>query len=759
MSVFNYSVLSDYEFELLCRDVMSRHLDVSLRITSKGKDKGVDITDDAANNNIVIQVKHYAISSISTLISSIKKEKNKVERIKPKEYYVCCSRDLTNSKITEIYNCFKPYMSSANNVLTESFFDRFLSEKSNMDILRKHTKLWLCSSNILELINNRDMFIDCDYLLADIDQEAKTFVQTSYYQKCRESIEKYPVLFILGAPGVGKTITTKMLALEYSKNDYKIRYLASNSISDLKEALSEDDNEKELVIMDDCLGQTYFKIGETQGKEIVSLLSYISRHQNKKIILNSRVTIYNEAMDSFQEFKDFMGRHSNTIHYINIESLTPVEKGMILYNKLYFNETYDKYRDEILNNRSYRKIVLHGNFTPRIAEYITNPNTSIQSGQFVDFALECLDNPQEIWKNEFERRLQHVDRLFLVTLFSLTEHDEDEKTVKRAFESRISRDPQIDNTIAQFYTVVNRLNHSMIKVIDKHGTRHIGVINPSVNDFLRAYIQENSNERNGIIESATEYTQFFRINDSSISERITNGTIDSIHFRDDKSKLQTILYYICRNKLVVDDYRVTFCIILSYLHKLTDITCVSNEELLCMCLSDDINNIYATRGMLTEKSLGDYLDGLSVEEWEHLLICIDKHHVEYLYDEYANLFIDALNSFFDYYGDAVYKDNYYRSIDPWDVLDDWPDLDYILKNIDVNWEYEIAIRSALEDDVERIINLLPDTIKKGFEYDPQDLLIDLDGLEEYLIEAKNKEEMAERLPKVHDDNQLDIIFH
>ena len=58
MSSFNYTVLNDYEFELLCRDVMSRHLGTALHISSKGKDKGIDITDDPTNKNIVIQVKH-----------------------------------------------------------------------------------------------------------------------------------------------------------------------------------------------------------------------------------------------------------------------------------------------------------------------------------------------------------------------------------------------------------------------------------------------------------------------------------------------------------------------------------------------------------------------------------------------------------------------------------------------------------------------------------------------------------------------------
>ena len=44
--MFNYKNLSDYEFEILCKDIMQKKLGVPLQIFARGRDGGIDITDD-----------------------------------------------------------------------------------------------------------------------------------------------------------------------------------------------------------------------------------------------------------------------------------------------------------------------------------------------------------------------------------------------------------------------------------------------------------------------------------------------------------------------------------------------------------------------------------------------------------------------------------------------------------------------------------------------------------------------------------------
>ena len=72
---FQLDALNDYEFELLCKDILSRQLNIHLYTFPKGRDGGIDISDSLSNPRIVGQAKHYCKSSYQLLISSLKKEK------------------------------------------------------------------------------------------------------------------------------------------------------------------------------------------------------------------------------------------------------------------------------------------------------------------------------------------------------------------------------------------------------------------------------------------------------------------------------------------------------------------------------------------------------------------------------------------------------------------------------------------------------------------------------------------------------------
>ena len=41
-----YAILNDVEFEYLCQDIMQQKLDTELRRFARGKDGGIDLTDD-----------------------------------------------------------------------------------------------------------------------------------------------------------------------------------------------------------------------------------------------------------------------------------------------------------------------------------------------------------------------------------------------------------------------------------------------------------------------------------------------------------------------------------------------------------------------------------------------------------------------------------------------------------------------------------------------------------------------------------------
>lgn len=333
----NYSNLSDVEFEYLCKDVMSRKLSKKLERYGPGRDGGIDLTDDAHIKNIVVQVKHYTTTATSSLISSLKKEVPKVERLKPKQYYICCSKKLTPKNKEDIFDLFSSYMASTENIITSLELDDFLQSPENTDILRKHFKLWLDSTNILTDILSNEIFVDSEALLSGIEDEAKLFVKTNAFDAAISHLDKNNVLIIVGNPGVGKTVTSKMIVLHYASQGYRVRYTTDGAdLNALKKALSQSPETNEIIFLDDCFGQAYFNMKETQENELLALIRYVNIHPSKLLLMNSRITIYHEAQERTPNLVKSFDRKEYRAYVLNMENISTTEKAKIFYNHLYF---------------------------------------------------------------------------------------------------------------------------------------------------------------------------------------------------------------------------------------------------------------------------------------------------------------------------------------------------------------------------------------------------------------------------------------
>ena len=333
--MYNLNNLNDVEFEYLCQDIMQKKLSIYLHRFASGADGGIDLTDSTSEKNVIIQVKHYIRSSPDKLKSNLKKELSKIRKLNPQQYYICISKEVSPMFKQEIFDYFSDYMINDNNIITGTEINDFLEDESNQDILKKHYKLWFSGSTVLALVQNRDITIDSEMLFYDIEEYTKLFVQTHSFDACLDCLEKTRKVFILGAPGIGKSILTKMLALKYIKDGYKVFCTSSNSIQAIKKSISSNPTVKELIILDDSLGQYYFKMQETKENEIISLLKYISLHPNKLIIMNSRVTVFNESMSRSYELSKLIDTGKLKVHTINIDNITRLEKAKILYNRVY----------------------------------------------------------------------------------------------------------------------------------------------------------------------------------------------------------------------------------------------------------------------------------------------------------------------------------------------------------------------------------------------------------------------------------------
>ncbi|MDP3510187.1 MAG: hypothetical protein Q8T09_19605 [Candidatus Melainabacteria bacterium] len=94
------------------------------------------------------------------------------------------------------------------------------------------------------------------------------------------------------------------------------------------------------------------------------------------------------------------------------------QRAQILYNHLYFSGLSDEHIKSIVASKSYRRIIYHPNFSPRVIEWMTDSfnASSIPATNFVDEFLGKLTDPSLLWAHVFDNQLRETARAILVVL-------------------------------------------------------------------------------------------------------------------------------------------------------------------------------------------------------------------------------------------------------------------------------------------------------------------------------------------------------
>lgn len=770
--MLNYANLNDVEFEYLCTDIMSRKLGIELQRFTSGRDGGVDLTDDAYQKNIVVQVKHYVKTNVSGLITSLSKEVAKVKKLNPQQYYVCCSKELTAENKSDIYKLFSNYMDSTANIITLIEIDDFLSKPENADVLHKHFKLWIESTNILTDIFTNDICIDSDVLLSDIKEDAKFFVKTSAFQQAIENLKICNALIIVGNPGVGKTITSKMLVLNYASQGYKVRFTTDGSdLSGLKKALSESPKVKEVILLDDCFGQAYFSMKATQESELLSLIKHIKMNDNKILIMNSRVTIFKEAGERSPSMLKSFDNKECRVFTLDLNRISDLEKAKIFYNHLFFNNVPPDYLQCIKDGRKYLSIIKHKNYSPRIIEYVCQPRAiqCLSPESYVGFIMENLNNPQQIWKNEYERRLDIPDRVLLTTLFSLTNTTISIPQLEACFNQRLTSFGQIDLSINHFYQSMNRLLDGFVKIVDDKGKRMIAVTNPSVNDFLSSYLENNVAEKNQIISTICSIQQCQRMLseadcDSFIKKAFIDGSIVRFHFESDKEKAAYITYYISQNKILIPTYKPY---VLNYLRdvcpvRINDNRMITIDIVLKNLLDMDVCVFYDIPSVIGNVDiLSHILQKFDLPELSIIFPLLDSHFSGDVRKRYIQISKEILEEAIEMYCCDIPADEF-------DL-----DISEMATECEIQNEYGTFIDEALlsEKVNSKIIDIVEDELYGYISSLPADLspsevflsnleiiIAGADHLIRNVVEPDYDYDDDYRIVRANDDSEIDYIF-
>ncbi|MBN1638823.1 MAG: restriction endonuclease [Ignavibacteriales bacterium] len=503
----NYSfedLLSPLDFEHLIRDLLSKDLGVELTAFAEGKDKGQDCRfSTISDGSIVVQCKRTKSLSEETL----KKEKEKVELLNPKEYYFVTSSELSVNKFDEIKQEFSQWITSDKNIYHRSRLNNLLDNYK--DIHHKHYKLWLNSSTIFNTLINKHLFERSKALISDIQRDYKYFVKNESFNKATEILNKSRFIIISGDPGIGKTTLAKLLIWEYLQKGFEL--IEIRKIIEGEQLLSEDSDNCQVYYFDDFLGENFLKFDVIEGRagDLYSFILRIMNNKNKVLIMTTREYILKQAKEKYEKLNQ--QEIELYKHTLDLSSYSRKIRTLILYNHLYYSGISIEHIEDLITKKAYKSIINHKNYNPRLIERMTVKLKDVLPTDYSESFIRTLDFPLEIWNKSFESQISEGSRYVLFILLSFGEPVilSELKIAFNHFFNLVAKNNNIDFKPHDYRNYLKELEDSFIKTnITNKDEHYLDFQNPSIKDFLINVIVSDKEILKILIKSAIFYTQF-----------------------------------------------------------------------------------------------------------------------------------------------------------------------------------------------------------------------------------------------------------
>ncbi|MGE6763389.1 restriction endonuclease [Corallococcus interemptor] len=510
MASYDFRSLSDYDFEQLVRDLLQRELKLPLESFAAGRDGGVDLRhsrDDA--NALIVQCKHYSVSGYSKLLSHLKhKERPKIAALSPVRYILATSVALSPSNKSEIQATLAPFIRTPQDIYGASELNGILT--SHPDIERAHLKLYLASYAVLMSGLHGDLITRTAGYLENIEKKARLYVSNNGLTAALEILNKHSICIIAGIPGIGKTTLAEMLLLYHMGKGFS-PVVVTADIGEAERLY--DPSQTQIFIYDDFLGQTSLTeaMGKNEDARLESFMTRIEGSANKRLILTTREYILQQAQMQYEKLNRSL--HLRARKYVlDLAVYSRLDRAKILYNHIYFSSLPAAWKQEILAEDSHKKMLDHGNFSPRLIETIVQRAQldSDSAPSFVSHAMDILSNPRDLWLHPFERHLV-PEAQDLLLLLALSPSRILLDSVEAGF-TALHPELSASKRSLLFQDVLRTLDDSFIDLhAMDNGHSLVSLHNPSIRDFLLHYFEEHPDRIEVILERAKYYSQLERL--------------------------------------------------------------------------------------------------------------------------------------------------------------------------------------------------------------------------------------------------------
>lgn len=504
-----YTLLSPEDFQNLARDIVQIKEDIILESFSPGKDDGIDFRGTVNNKTLIVQVK--STKNYNTLKNQLKNEELvKVKRLNPERYVLVIALSLTPSKKKEIFQIFKDFLESEEDIITGEDIENYLNIKKFYSIRTYYMQKALSTligTYSYKLIDNHP-FINCKALFQDIEYLKTLFIRTNCFDKILNHTKDNNIIILTGEPGVGKTTNAKMLInylLDKEKFDEVIELKNCSEFSKYY-----DYRKKQIFFCDDFWGSSFLfhQFPSNEDQELYNIFNILHRNNNSYLILTTREYVLKQGLRFYhsQENKDI-----NTRIYHANSDLSNFEKTKILVSHL-LNSSLDYSIIRNLLNYTNR-IIENSNYSPRTISYYIeqHQDDSIDFNHFFKNLLDYLDHPNSYFENIFFK-LSEGARII-------------------AYIIAISSPPislnKLENT---FFNMATKISNQSIKpsffvqylkelentfTIYHPRDKSIDFKNPSIHDFINdLFISEFLNYKDYFIQGINYFDQYLNLFDS-----------------------------------------------------------------------------------------------------------------------------------------------------------------------------------------------------------------------------------------------------
>ena len=212
----DFSRISDREFEVLCSEVLSLKLGISVKQGRSGPDRGIDgsfYLDGCPGG--VMQAKHYVSSGPRALITRLKNvEVQKAKSTNATRYVLMTSCSLNVRDRNAILGIFHGIIQNSDDVFSGDDICSLLDSPTYEWIKKKHYNLWLSDIVSLECYCGDGVHSKSKAMLDDIREDLKFAVETWAFVGAKSKLFHDNVLIITGQAGCGKTTLAKQLVAD-----------------------------------------------------------------------------------------------------------------------------------------------------------------------------------------------------------------------------------------------------------------------------------------------------------------------------------------------------------------------------------------------------------------------------------------------------------------------------------------------------------------------------------------------------------------